>query len=102
MSNAVSNRSFKFEDVVTKDNRNLKKLVGSEGNFSQSISSKNKTGNKILFLFLDYHFDKRAKLLHIGYIDTVNFLCKLPLTEHEPSSFKLDNCFFSVKFTIFH
>jgi hypothetical protein len=27
----VSNRSFKFEDVVTKDNRNLKRLVGSEG-----------------------------------------------------------------------
>lgn len=73
MSNAVGNRCFRFEDCAIKDNRNLKRIRGNDG----------------------YHYDKRAKLLHIGYIDTVNFLCKLPPSEHEPSSFKLDNCFFS-------
>jgi hypothetical protein len=40
--------------------------------------------------------DKRFKLLHQGRIDTVNVLRKLPATEHEPSSFKLDHVFFSV------
>jgi hypothetical protein len=73
MTNEYSGRSFRFVESVLKENRNLKRIIGND----------------------DYHFDKRAKLLHIGYIDTVNTLCKLPLTEHEPSSFKLDNCFFS-------
>ena len=31
MSNAVAHRSFKFEDILIKDNRNLKRIVGSEG-----------------------------------------------------------------------
>lgn len=73
MNNEISPRTFRFGEVVLKENRNLKRIIGND----------------------DYHFDKRAKLLHIGYIDAVNTLCKLPPTEHEPSSFKLDNCYFS-------
>ncbi|CAF0853253.1 unnamed protein product [Brachionus calyciflorus] len=72
MSSQCSNRAFKFDDVYYRENRNLKKLCGHE----------------------NYHNDRRMKLIHQGYIDTVNFLSKLPPTEHEATSFKLDNCFF--------
>ena len=64
---------FKFDDYI-KESRNLKRLYATD----------------------EYALGKRFKLLHQGHIDTVNFLRKLPPTEHDPSTFKLDNCFFTV------
>ncbi|RNA43840.1 Nuclear RNA export factor 1 [Brachionus plicatilis] len=38
--------------------------------------------------------EKLFKLLHSGNLDIVSFLSKMPKTEHDSSSFKLDSCFF--------
>ena len=45
-------------------------------------------------MFQEHHRERRYRLLHQGHIDTVSAICKLPPTEHEPKSFKLDSCFF--------
>ncbi|RNA24634.1 nuclear RNA export factor 1 isoform X2 [Brachionus plicatilis] len=74
MNSQRSYRSFRFEDAYYRDNRNLRRLVGREG----------------------YHEEKRSRLLHHGKIDTVNLITKLPPTEHDPASFRLDCCYFSV------
>ena len=37
MSNAVSYRSFKFEEIMTKENRNLKRIVGNDGKNSAQV-----------------------------------------------------------------
>lgn len=39
--------------------------------------------------------EKKFRLIKQGHLETVNFLTKMPKTEHEPSSFKLDSCFYS-------
>ena len=33
MSNSVAHRAFKFEDAVVRESRNLKRIVGNDGNF---------------------------------------------------------------------
>ena len=71
-SNSASYRIFKFDDYI-KESRNLKRIFATD----------------------DYSLGKRYKLLHQGHIDTVNVLRKLPPTEHDPSTFKLDNCYFT-------
>jgi len=71
-SSCCTHRTFKFDDYI-KESRNLKRVFASD----------------------DYHLEKRFRLLHQGHIDTVNTLRKLPPTQHEPSSFKLDHCFFT-------
>lgn len=76
LNNPEAHRSFKFDDFLYKENRNLKRISGLD----------------------ETHHDKRYKLLHQGKIDTVSFLNKMPPTEHEPTSFKLDCCFFTVSF----
>lgn len=73
MSNTVAYRQFKFEDHALKENRNLKRIVSKD----------------------DRNDEKRFRLLHKGYIDTLAQLCKLPHTEHQPNSFKLDIDYFS-------
>jgi hypothetical protein len=74
MNCAAWHRQFRFEDIYFKEDRNLRKIIGKDG----------------------HHNEKRFKLLSQGYIDTVSLLNKFPQTEHEPASFKLDNCFFMV------
>lgn len=69
MINPVVHRQFKFEESLVKDSRNLRKLVRSDA--------------------------QKLKLIRKGHIEIVNFLTKLAPSEHEPVSFKLDNCFFS-------
>lgn len=81
MSNTVAYRQYKFDDYVLKENRNLKRIVGHD----------------------DHHVAKRFRLQHKGYIDTLAQICKLPSTEHDPRSFKLDIDFFSpsmIKFSL--
>lgn len=77
-SNSGAYRVFKFDDYI-KESRNLKRLYATD----------------------EYALGKRFKLLHQGHIDTVNFLRKLPPTEHDPSTFKLDNCFFTQNMVTF-
>ncbi len=72
-NNQNSYRSFKYDDYILRENRNLKRIVGNE----------------------NHHRDKRFQLQHRGYIDTLSVLCKMPATEHDPRSFKLDISFFS-------
>ena len=74
MSNPDAYRTFRFDEFMLKENRNLKRIQGLDDN----------------------QHDRRYKLMRLGKIDTVNFLTKLPATEHEPSSFKLDCSYFSV------
>lgn len=73
MSNSCAHRQYRFDEALFKENRNLKRLVGND----------------------PAHREKRLRLIHQDYIDTVSFLSKLPSTEHEPASFKLDNFFFT-------
>ena len=75
MSNSVAHRMFRFEETLIRENRNLKRIVGQE----------------------EHHHEKRLRLLQIGPINALSILLKLPPTEHDPNSFKLDNCFFSVR-----
>lgn len=80
-SNTVAYRQFKFDDIILKENRNLKRIPGND----------------------EHHREKRFRLQHNGYIDTLAFLCKMPATEHDPRSFKLDIDFFSpnmIKFSL--
>jgi hypothetical protein len=44
----------------------------------------------------EHHHDRRFELLHNGFIDIVSFLKKLPPSEHDETSFKLDSCYFTV------
>lgn len=81
MSNTVAYRQYRFDDYVLKENRNLKRLVGKD----------------------EHHDEKRFRLQHKGYIDTLAQICKLPATEHDPRSFKLDIDFFMpnmIKFSL--
>lgn len=71
--NATAYRSFKYDENVLKENRNLKRIVGNA----------------------EHHVEKRFKLQHRGYIDTLAQICKLPATEHDPRSFKLDIVYFT-------
>lgn len=69
---------YRFDDTMFVENRNLQRIQG-----------------------LDSHqHDRRYKLLRQGKLDTVNLINKMPPTEHEPSSFKLDCCFSSVNKSI--
>ena len=45
--------------------------------------------------------ERRFKLLSQGHINTLSLLLKFPPTEHEPKSFKLDSCLFSVELFYF-
>jgi len=72
-NNQGSYRQYKFDDYSVRESRNLRRLVGKE----------------------EHHHDKRFRLQHRGYIDTLSVLTKLPPTEHDPRSFKLDISFFS-------
>ena len=74
MSNSVAHRMFRFEETLMRENRNLKRNVGQE----------------------EHHHERRMRLLQTGPINALSILLKLPSTEHDPNSFKLDNCFFSV------
>lgn len=81
MSNTVAYRQFKFTDLHLKNNRNLKRIVGQD----------------------EHHTEKRFKLQIKGYIETLAQLCKMPATEHDPRSFKLDVDFFTphmIKFSV--
>lgn len=73
MSSAVAHRPFKFDETIVRESRNLKRIVGND----------------------DHHSERRFKLLNQGHINTLSLLLKLPSTEHEPNSFKLDNCYFT-------
>ena len=74
LANNQINRYYKFEDNLLRENRNLKRIAGNE----------------------EHHREKRFRLQHRGYIDTLSVLTKMPPTEHDPRSFKLDVSFFSV------
>lgn len=81
MGNTVAYRQFKFSDLHLKHNRNLKRIVGQD----------------------EHHIEKRFKLQIRGYIETLAQLCKMPATEHDPRSFKLDVDFFTphmIKFSV--
>lgn len=73
MANNQISRHYKFDDGLLRENRNLKRIVGNE----------------------EHHREKRFRLQHTGYIDTLSVLTKMPATEHDPRSFKLDVSFFS-------
>lgn len=79
MANNQISRYYKFDDGLLRENRNLKRIVGNE----------------------EHHREKRFRLQHTGYIDTLSVLTKMPATEHDPRSFKLDVSFFSVSFLFF-
>lgn len=72
-NNQAAYRTFRFDDFVMRENRNLKK------NFRMD----------------DNQIEKCFRLQHRGKIDTLSVLCKLPPSEHDPRSFKLDVSFFS-------
>lgn len=111
MSNTCAYRQIKFDEFLTKENRNLKRIPGNDG---QLNSDNYLYSGEILILisnvFLvnkiyikEHHREKRFRLQHTGYIDTLAQLCKLPATEHDPRSFKLDIDFFSpnmIKFSL--
>ena len=96
--NATAYRSFKYDENVLKENRNLKRIVGNAGKLFEYQKPYEKLGNQSCLYFLDYHVEKRFKLQHRGYIDTLAQICKLPATEHDPRSFKLDIVYFTVRF----
>lgn len=73
MHNPTSHRSFRFDDCTLKESRNLKRMNKSDHQSNE----------------------KKFRLIKQGNLEAVNFLTKMPKTEHEPSSFKLDSCFYS-------
>lgn len=81
MGNTNAYRQYKFDERIVRENRNLKRIVGNE----------------------EHHIEKRYKLQHKGCILTLAELCKIPPTEHDPRSFKLDVSYFSpnmIKFSL--
>ena len=53
--------------------------------------------NTIEFIFLKSK-EKLFKMLHHGNVEIVSFLKKLPQTDHDSNTFKLDTTFFMVLF----
>lgn len=70
MGGSLAHVQYRFDETYCHKNRNLKRIVGND------------------------NINKKHRLLTHGQIDTVACLNKLPPTEHEPRSFKLDSCFF--------
>ncbi|RNA39773.1 nuclear RNA export factor 1 isoform X6 [Brachionus plicatilis] len=79
LHNPACHRPFRFDDAVLKESRNLKRLTKTDHQTSE----------------------RKFRLIKQGHLETVNFLAKMPKTEHEPSSFKLDSCFYSASLVSF-
>ncbi|CAF1103076.1 unnamed protein product [Brachionus calyciflorus] len=73
LQNPVGHRFFKFDDSLVKESRNLKRIFKTDHQTNE----------------------KKYRLIKKGHLETTSFLFKLPPTEHEPNSFKLDQCFFT-------
>ena len=91
-NNAALHNNYRsnYRGDQIKESRNLNHIPPTDGNlvFKRRFS-----------YFLIIHFflvEKRFRLLHVGHIDTVNFIKNLQPTEHIKESLKLDVSFFMV------